>query len=169
MKCSGSCQNRSDENLYLVLKILIVIINIFQRFTSNYLKMEISNVNLLDIGSKAQSKLELYRLLVVEGRMYLPPENQCSMDFISEICLQERKVLIILLSLSFEFCVGALCRRNTGLNSSSRRWPEVSWLDSVYCRKLPRRKMLAKELHRDDSKSCMARKYQYEYSNDLWA
>ena len=120
IEASGSCQNRYDENLYLVLKFLIVTINTFQRFTINYLKMEISNVNLLDIESKAQSKLELYRLLVMERRMYLHPENQYRMDFISYICLQERKVLIILLSFSFKFCVGALCRRNMGLNSSSR-------------------------------------------------
>ena len=47
--------------------------------------MNSSAVNLLELGSKAQSKSEMYRLLVVEGGMYLPPEDQCSMDFVSDI------------------------------------------------------------------------------------
>ena len=42
-------------------------------------------INLLEIGNNAKSKYEIYRILTVEGGMYLPPEKECSMTFISEI------------------------------------------------------------------------------------
>ena len=47
--------------------------------------MERSAIDLLELGSKAQSKSELHRLLVVKEGMYLPPEDQCSMDFVKNI------------------------------------------------------------------------------------
>ena len=50
-----------------------------------FLQMECSAFNLFELGSKAQSKLELYRLLVVEGGIYLPSKDQCSMDFVGDI------------------------------------------------------------------------------------
>ena len=32
-----------------------------------------NTINLLEIGNKARSKAEIYRLLTVDGRLYLPP------------------------------------------------------------------------------------------------
>ena len=42
-------------------------------------------INILQVGTKAQSKKEIYRILVVEGGLYLPPEKEISMLFISQI------------------------------------------------------------------------------------
>ena len=67
--------------------------------------MEKTKINLLEIGSKVQSKSELYRAHVVEGGMYLPPEKETSMEFISEIALQEKKVSSILISFRIVWCV----------------------------------------------------------------
>ena len=54
--------------------------------------MESEQINLLKVGTKAQSKYELYRALVVEGGMYLPPEKETSMFFISQIVIGDKKV-----------------------------------------------------------------------------
>ena len=37
--------------------------------------MDSTRINLLELGCKSQSKSELYRLLIVEGGMHLPPED----------------------------------------------------------------------------------------------
>ena len=56
-------------------------------------------INLLKVGNSAKSKHELYRLLTVEGGMYLPPEKETGMDFISEISIGDKKVSVYLLHL----------------------------------------------------------------------
>ena len=50
----------------------------------------------MKVGTKAQSKLDLYRLLTVEGGMYLPPEKDANMDFISDIAFQNKKVSLFI-------------------------------------------------------------------------
>ena len=60
--------------------------------------MESASLNLVEVGNKAKSKWELYRLLTVEGGLYLPPEDQTNMEFISDIFFQwkegkKRKIL----------------------------------------------------------------------------
>ena len=67
--------------------------------------MKKTKINLLEIGSKVQSKAELYRALVVEGGMYFPPEKETSMEFISEIALQEKNVSSIFISFRIMWCV----------------------------------------------------------------
>ena len=52
---------------------------------------DFTNVNLLAIGAKRQSKQEIYREQIVEGGMYLPPEKETPMQFISQIAVGVRK------------------------------------------------------------------------------
>ena len=54
--------------------------------------MEKVEVNLLELGGKARSKSELYRLLTAEGHLYLPPYKTCPIDFIADI-IQEKKMV----------------------------------------------------------------------------
>ena len=53
------------------------------------------SASLISIGNKAQSKSELYKVLVVEGGMYLPPCKEIHMLFTSQVALNEKKVLFI--------------------------------------------------------------------------
>ena len=57
--------------------------------------MENSKINILEIGAKAQSKAEIYRFLVVEGGVYLPPQKETSMLFISQIATNEKRVILL--------------------------------------------------------------------------
>ena len=50
-----------------------------------------SSLNLVEVGNKAKSKWELYRLLTVEGCLYFPPEDETNMEFISDIFFNEKK------------------------------------------------------------------------------
>ena len=54
--------------------------------------MEKKRVNLLDLGSKARSKPELFRLLTAEGQLYLPPYKLCPIDFIADLIDEKKKV-----------------------------------------------------------------------------
>ena len=40
--------------------------------------MEKQKVNINYLGTKAQSKNELYRMLTVEAKLYLPPQKETS-------------------------------------------------------------------------------------------
>ena len=72
--------------------------------------MDSTNVNLMEVGTRAQSKAELYRLLTVEGNMYLPPQEQATMEFISDIAFQEKKVSCLSILLVHIFTLGSLFR-----------------------------------------------------------
>ena len=54
--------------------------------------MEKSVINLKEIGVRAQSKAEIYRILVTEGELFLPPIKETSMLFISQLAIGEKKV-----------------------------------------------------------------------------
>ena len=54
--------------------------------------MEKKRVNLLDLGNKATSKPELYRLLTAEDQLYLPPYMLCPIDFIADLIDEKKKV-----------------------------------------------------------------------------
>ena len=77
-----------------------------------YKPMERTSINLEEVGNKAKSKWELYRLLTVEGGLYLPPEDQTNMEFISDIFFNEKKVSkdlvfsdnLICQGLAFKWC-----------------------------------------------------------------
>ena len=54
--------------------------------------MESSKINLNLLGMKAQTKNELYRLLTVEAKLYLPPQKETSIYFIRGIINGRKKV-----------------------------------------------------------------------------
>ena len=47
--------------------------------------MERISISLLEVGDKARSKSELYKILTVEGALYLPPYKFCSVNFMADI------------------------------------------------------------------------------------
>ena len=54
--------------------------------------MERVSINLLEVGDKARSKSELYKILTVEGGLYLPPYKFWSVDFMADILEGNRNV-----------------------------------------------------------------------------
>ena len=54
--------------------------------------MDQINLNLQEIGLKAKSKTEIYRILTVEGELCLPPQKETNMQFISDIIVGDKKV-----------------------------------------------------------------------------
>ena len=48
-----------------------------------------TNVN--QLGTKAKSKNEMYRILTVEAKIYLPPQKECSIYFIRDIFHGKRR------------------------------------------------------------------------------
>ena len=69
---------------------LIIIISLIFKHSFGFI-MDFQEISLMQVGTKVQSKFELYRALVVEGGLYLPPEKETSMLFISQICIKEKK------------------------------------------------------------------------------
>lgn len=45
-----------------------------------------------ELKSVMRSKLDVYNILTKEGQLYLPPYNECSMQFINEIMMGKKKV-----------------------------------------------------------------------------
>ena len=41
---------------------------------------------------KMKSKLDIYRILTKEGQFFLPPFNECTMDFIGDVIQGKKKV-----------------------------------------------------------------------------
>lgn len=39
-----------------------------------------------------KSKLDIYNILTKEGQMYMPPVNECTMEFIKEVLMGKKKV-----------------------------------------------------------------------------
>ena len=60
--------------------------------------MESAHVNLNSLGLKAQTKNEIYRFLVTEAEMYLPPQKETSIYFVRDIFHNRKRV-----SSSFDF------------------------------------------------------------------
>ena len=56
--------------------------------------MERTSFNIGELGLKARTKYEIYRLLTVEGQFYLPPVAETSIEFIGEIVRGEKSVNI---------------------------------------------------------------------------
>ena len=54
--------------------------------------MDLRAVNLNILGTKAQSKVEMYRLLNVDWNLFLPPQREASIYFIRDILEQRKKV-----------------------------------------------------------------------------
>ena len=85
-----------------------LIINKFQ--TSHSTKsMDKSYLSILDVGTKAQSKSELNRALVVEGGLYLPPMKEATMLFVSQIAAGDKKVFLLCSSCIHIIHLGIAC------------------------------------------------------------
>ena len=55
--------------------------------------MNLEAINLNILGTKAQSKVEMYRLLTVDANFFLPPQRDTSIYFIRDIIENRRKVV----------------------------------------------------------------------------
>ena len=55
-------------------------------------RMDVDMINLNEFGLKAKSKVELYRMLTVEGHLFLPSYRYCPVDFMALIATGEKKV-----------------------------------------------------------------------------
>ena len=53
-----------------------------------------STINVSELEVKARSKNEMYRLLTVEAKIYLPPQKECSIYFIRDIFHGQKKILL---------------------------------------------------------------------------
>ena len=54
-----------------------------------------NRLTVADIFIKAKSKVELYRVLITEGEVYLPPSKECNYKFIRDIIVGNKKVIDI--------------------------------------------------------------------------
>ena len=66
-------------------------------------------INVNQLGTKAKSKNEMYRMLTVVAKIYLPPQKKCSIYFIRNLFHGRIKVDIRLLLISMS---GFICRRS---------------------------------------------------------
>ena len=55
--------------------------------------MNLESINLNILGTKAQSKVEMYLLLTVDANLFLPPQRDTSIYFIRDIIENRRKVV----------------------------------------------------------------------------
>ena len=46
---------------------------------------------MIDLGMKARTKSEMYRLLTVDADLYLPPQREASIYFIREIIMGRKR------------------------------------------------------------------------------
>ena len=53
-------------------------------------------ITTFELGTKAKSKSEVYRLLSTEGKVYLPPASEANHNFISDVISGKLKVRKIL-------------------------------------------------------------------------
>ena len=58
--------------------------------------MNLGEINLNILGTKAKTKVEMYRLLTVDANLFLPPQRDSSIYFIRDIIENKRKVINIL-------------------------------------------------------------------------
>ena len=54
-------------------------------------------INVSQLGTKAKSKNEMYRILAVEAKICLPPQKECFIYFIRDIFHKKKKGDISLL------------------------------------------------------------------------
>ena len=57
--------------------------------------METTKVNLMKLGVKAKSKTEIYLALTIKNGIYLMPQKECNIEFISEVCFGRKKVGLV--------------------------------------------------------------------------
>ena len=55
--------------------------------------MENKMLNILALGTKFQSKNEMFRFLTTEVNMHLPPQKECSIYFVRDILAGTKRVI----------------------------------------------------------------------------
>ena len=60
--------------------------------------MDSKKLNILALGTKFQSKNEMYRFLTTEVDMHLPPQKECSIYFVRDILDRTKNVSNFLLN-----------------------------------------------------------------------
>ena len=65
--------------------------------------MEKETMNVAQIIAKANSKREMWRILLLEGDVYLPPLSQANHIYISKILSGEKKVKIFVNNIYFDY------------------------------------------------------------------
>ena len=59
--------------------------------------METTKVNLMELGVNAKSKAEIYHALTIKNGIYLMPQKECNIEFISEVFFGRKKGGLLLL------------------------------------------------------------------------
>ena len=54
--------------------------------------MELSEFTVAEVGARAKSKVEIYRLLTMEGGVYLPTAKDTNFQFLRDIITGSKKV-----------------------------------------------------------------------------
>ena len=54
--------------------------------------MDIDSYTINELGTKVRSKSELYRTLITEGKIMLPPMKGCNHDYLQGIMIGTKKV-----------------------------------------------------------------------------
>ena len=83
--------------------------------------MEKSIINFKEVGFRTQSKSEIYRALVTEGKLYPPPIKETSMLFISQLAVGEKKIISSLFVFHKSFCAGTQSKSSGGLCFAPRQ------------------------------------------------
>ena len=95
--------------------------------------MEKATINFNEIGYKAKSKHELYRILVTKGDLYLPPEKEASMLYISQIVIGHTKVSFIFIVPIELYFIGADILKDQSLQGSTHKRIEIEGFHRVPC------------------------------------
>ena len=61
------------------------------------------SINLNQLGTKAKSKNEMYRILTVEAKNYLPPQKEWTIYFIRDVFQGKKKVKINTFQKNYRF------------------------------------------------------------------
>ena len=67
---------------------------LYKNYFDYYLEMNAGVSNLNNLGTKAQTKVEMYRPLTIDCGLYLPPQREASIYFIRDIMEQRKRVML---------------------------------------------------------------------------
>ena len=100
---------------------------------------EVVNFSWKDAAVKVRSKREIYQILTMKGKYYLPPESQSSSDFIHDTMLGKKKVSQFIkddLSAEAKGCWYDICSSNKRSQSQSdpERSKKICWYEQIHAR-----------------------------------
>ena len=95
--------------------------------------MKKTTINFNEIGYKAKSKHELYRIFVTEDDLYLPPEKEASMLYISQIVIGDKEVSFIFIGPIELYFIDADILKDQSLQGSTHKRIEIEGFYRVPC------------------------------------